>query len=131
MAIGMNGASRQDSDADFDLQALQHPAGAFSHPTDVVRDPDLTLNEKRAILAAWASDACAVDSAPALRIAPSGSNPVTFEEVMDALQDLDELAREYAKPQPHYQRVISDRFPGSVQWRAAGGRNHHSRRANG
>ena len=42
--------------------ALLHPAQAFSHPSDVVNDPDLTLNEKRAILASWASDACAVDS---------------------------------------------------------------------
>ena len=49
------------SDDQFDLDALLHPARAFAHPMDVVRDPDLTLNEKRAILASWASDACAVD----------------------------------------------------------------------
>lgn len=30
-----------------DWHALLHPAGAFSRPSDVVRDPDLTLNEKR------------------------------------------------------------------------------------
>ncbi|HET7383471.1 MAG TPA: hypothetical protein VFJ59_12925, partial [Pseudolabrys sp.] len=53
----------------FDLDALLHPARAFAHPMDVVRDPDLTLNEKRAILASWASDACAVEAAPELRIA--------------------------------------------------------------
>jgi hypothetical protein len=41
---------------DFDLDALLHPASAFAHPMDVVRDPDLTLNEKRAVLASWASD---------------------------------------------------------------------------
>ena len=63
------------SDSGFDLQALLHPAGAFTHPTDVLRDPDLTLNEKRAILASWASDACAVESAPALRIASPGDLP--------------------------------------------------------
>ena len=32
----------------LDLNALLHPAQAFSHPADVVNDPDLTLNEKRA-----------------------------------------------------------------------------------
>ena len=48
----------------FDLNDLLHPAQAFSHPADVVNDPDLTLNEKRAILASWASDACAVESVP-------------------------------------------------------------------
>jgi len=39
----------------FDLDDMLHPAQAFSHPADVVNDPDLTLNEKRAILASWAS----------------------------------------------------------------------------
>jgi len=48
----------------FDLDALLHPANAFAHPMDVVRDEDLTLNEKRAILASWASDACAIEAAP-------------------------------------------------------------------
>jgi hypothetical protein len=46
-----------------DLDALLHPAQAFEHPSDVVNDPDLTLNEKRAILASWASDACAMEAA--------------------------------------------------------------------
>ena len=34
---------------------------------DVVNDPDMTVQEKRAILASWASDACAVEAAPDLR----------------------------------------------------------------
>jgi hypothetical protein len=54
----------------FDLDDLLHPEQAFDHPHDVVNDTDLTLNEKRAILASWASDACAVEAAPALRQAP-------------------------------------------------------------
>jgi len=53
--------------ANFDFDQLLHPAQAFGHPSDVVNDPDLTLNEKRAILASWASDACAVEAAPGLR----------------------------------------------------------------
>jgi hypothetical protein len=81
--------ARDDDDA-LDLTALLHPAQAFSHPSDVVNDPDLTLNEKRAILASWASDACAVESAPALRCAPNGGRPVGFDDVMDALRALDE-----------------------------------------
>ena len=56
----------------FDPDDLLHPALAFDHPLDVVHDPDLTLNEKRAILASWASDACAVEAAPALRQTPNG-----------------------------------------------------------
>ena len=79
---------------DYDLDELLHPAQAFSHPSEVVADPDLTLNEKRAILASWASDACAVDSAPALRHAGSGRPPIGFDEVMDALRSLDKQASE-------------------------------------
>jgi len=49
--------SRCFDDGAFDLTALLHPAQAFAKPMDVVSDLDLTLSEKRAILAAWASDA--------------------------------------------------------------------------
>ena len=44
------GSSDQFEDA-CDLDTLLHPSQAFEHPSEVVRDPDLTLNEKRAILA--------------------------------------------------------------------------------
>jgi hypothetical protein len=46
----MNDRQREN----FDLDQLLHPAQAFGHPSEVVNDPDLTLNEKRAILASWA-----------------------------------------------------------------------------
>ena len=65
---------------DLDLDALLHPAQAFKHPRDVVGDLDLTLNEKRAILASWASDACAVEAAPALRHVPGADRPVPVDE---------------------------------------------------
>ena len=81
-----------DLSRDFDLDELLHPAQAFAHPSEVVSDPDLTLNEKRAILASWASDACAVDSAPALRQGGPGRLPVGFDDVMDALRTLDKQA---------------------------------------
>jgi hypothetical protein len=84
----------------FDLDELLHPAQAFNHPSEVVNDPDLTLNEKRAILASWASDACAIEAAPELRV---GSKvPVRFDDIMDALKRLDgEAARK-----PHYTKFI-------------------------
>jgi hypothetical protein len=50
-------ASNGDFDDACDLDALLHPSEAFEHPSEVVKDPDLTLNEKRAILASWTSDA--------------------------------------------------------------------------
>ncbi len=76
------------SGATFDLDDLLHPAQAFGHPSEVVNDPDLTLNEKRAILASWASDACAVEAAPELRLNPGGA-PVRFDDIMEALRMLD------------------------------------------
>ena len=93
----------------FELDALLHPARAFSHPLDVVNDPDLTLNEKRAILSSWASDACAVESAPALRHGRSA--PVEFDDIMDALRTLDRQAMEAAGRRyrgiPHWRRKVS------------------------
>ena len=61
----------------------------FDHPRDVVADPTLSLSEKRAILASWASDASAIASCPALR-APDGLKaPVTIDEILEALCALD------------------------------------------
>ena len=65
------GDMEQNNEEVLDLDGLLHPAQAFPHPVDVVNDPDLTLNEKRAILASWASDACAIEFVPALHRAPT------------------------------------------------------------
>ena len=88
----------------WDPNDLLHPAQAFEHPSHVVDDPDLTLNEKRAILASWASDACAPEAAPHLRCAPGGKQPVLFDDVMDALRTLDKQANE--KDSARYRRVL-------------------------
>jgi hypothetical protein len=73
----------------FDFNALLHPGTVFEHPKDVVAHRDLTLSEKRAILASWASDASAIASCPALR-APEGlKNPVSIDEILEALTALD------------------------------------------
>jgi hypothetical protein len=82
----------------FELDELLHPAQAFNHPSEVVKDPDLTLNEKRAILASWASDACAIEAAPELRTGPKA--PVRFDDIMEALRTLDKQANcgRYRRP---------------------------------
>ena len=77
----------------INLNALLHPGTAFEHPRDVVSDPTLSLSEKRAILASWASDASAIASCPSLR-APEGLNaPVTIDEILEALCALDGAPR--------------------------------------
>ena len=88
---------------DYDLSQLLHPAQAFGHPSEVVDDPDLTLNEKRAILASWASDACAIEAAPDLRSNARGA-PVKFDEIIEALRALDRQANGY-----RYRRVLHHR----------------------
>src|SRR3982750_3387809 len=73
----------------FDINALLHPGTVFDHPRDVVAHPSLTVAEKRAILASWASDASAIASCPALR-APSGLRaPVSIDDILEALCELD------------------------------------------
>ena len=75
---------------EFELDQLLNPAAVFDHPRDVLNDPDLTRQEKRAILSSWASDACAVESAPALRHPPGAKSPVSFDDIVDALRSLDD-----------------------------------------
>jgi hypothetical protein len=95
----------------FDLDEVFHPAGAFARPAEVVRDPDLTRNEKRAILASWASDACAVEAAPELRSAPGDVGAATFDDMMGALRELDRRGGSFEPPR-HYRHVLENRIPG-------------------
>jgi len=76
------------SDERFELNDLLHPASAFEHPSEVVSDPDFTLNEKRAILASWASDACTLEAGTQSTRRPKRL-PVRFDDIMDALRTLD------------------------------------------
>jgi len=74
---------------DAEVAQLLHPSRFHARPADVVGDELLTVGKRRAILSSWASDACAVGSNPPLRHPPLAQTPVTFDEVMDALQQLD------------------------------------------
>ena len=87
---------------DFELDRLLHPAGAFRTPMEVVDDPDMTAQEKRAILASWASDACAVEAAPELRSPPSAPI-IRFDDIMMALKRLDGEAAD----KPNYGKFIN------------------------
>ncbi len=91
----------------FDLDDLLRPAPAFTHPRRVIDDPDLTLNEKRAILASWASDACAIEAAPA-----SLTEPVGLDDVIDALSALDQAASGGFEAPRRYRRILENRIPG-------------------
>jgi len=75
----------------FNGDGLVYPSQVFERPADV-NYPDRALNKKRAIVASWASDACAIEAAPALRQIPIGC-VVEFDEIMDALRTLDQQAQ--------------------------------------
>lgn len=66
------------------VQGLQ-----LQRPTDVVGAGSLSVDDRRAILAAWASDLYAVDSQPALRHLPGTPEPVSIDAVQAALRELD------------------------------------------
>ena len=54
----------------------------------------LSLSEKRAILAFWASEASAIAFCPALRAPPALKKPVSIDEILEALTALDGGPRE-------------------------------------
>ena len=72
-----------------DLNAILHPGSVYDHPREVVADTTLSIGEKRAILASWASDAAAVASNPAFRELPGSNRIVTIDEILEALSALD------------------------------------------
>ena len=86
------------------MEQVLHPGRAYQRPAQVVADTRISLAERRAILSSWASDACAVESNPLLRQPPCSSEPVTFEEIMDALAELDRMDRsgEERRHKGHY-----------------------------
>ena len=94
--------------ATIDLQPVRNPSGSslplnargrgnqlkaeilpFSSPQEVLAHPALDISDKRAILAGWASDACAVENLPNWRKLPGTGALVPLDDILDALQGLD------------------------------------------
>ena len=69
---------------------LLHPDRHFNHPRDVLAAGDIGKQEKRAILASWASDMFAIESVPGLRLYPGTAEAVSYDEIIQALKFLDE-----------------------------------------
>ena len=82
-------------------QALVAPGDVFRHPREVLAHPLLSKAEKRAILASWASDACALENAPGLRcLSGCRVEPVPVDSVLAALAELDRDAPRGSGPRP-------------------------------
>jgi predicted RNase H-like HicB family nuclease len=75
----------------MDETNLPDDEGVYAHPSEVLEDRNLTTSRKREILAAWASDAAAVNSNPSLRKLYPGSSLASIDEIMAALARLDAL----------------------------------------
>jgi hypothetical protein len=85
----MTNRGRAIEDNVYDLNAILHPGSVYEDPRDVLADEELTVAEKRSILASWASDASALTSYPALRTIPGQRQPVSIDEILEALSGLD------------------------------------------
>ena len=89
--------------AEGDLEMPHH----WSKPAQVLRNPALSTDEKRALLASWASDAHAVEDAPSLRRLEDGT-VLHIDSILEALKALDR-PRANTRPRQH--------------WRLAGGKH--------
>lgn len=80
---------QQETTAAVNAAHLLYPAKHFDHPSDVLAADDIGKDEKRAILASWASDVFAIESMPSLRVYPGGDKAVSYDEIIEALKTLD------------------------------------------
>ena len=73
----------------LDFHANSILAAAYSHPSEVMADHSLSAPQKRCVLAAWASDAFAVEGNPWHRQLPGRAELVPVSEIFAALRRLD------------------------------------------
>ncbi|MBB3353807.1 hypothetical protein HJB79_13775 [Rhizobium lentis] len=93
----ISNSMQQSAMAAISAAHLLHPAKHFSHPRDVLTAADIGNDEKRAILASWASDIFAIESVPALRLYPGTEKAVSYDEILEALKALDKGDRPSGK----------------------------------
>jgi hypothetical protein len=62
----------------------------FAHPWDVILDRELSAEQKRTLLASWASDASAVEARPGFRWLEGTPGPVPLSHIRSALLALDQ-----------------------------------------
>jgi hypothetical protein len=89
-----NSNSQNGAVAAISAAHLLHPARHFGHPRDVLAADHIGDDEKRAILASWASDIFAIESIPALRLYPGTDKAVSYDEIIEALKTLDKHGRQ-------------------------------------
>jgi hypothetical protein len=88
MLEGFYPSDEYDSSRD-EPAGLTYPQGRVG---DIVGSKTLSLEEKRAVLASWASDARAVENAPSLRRLDDGTT-LEIDLILDGLRQLDSSPR--------------------------------------
>ena len=73
----------------FGARSTQWVRPRHCHPDDVLGDPLLGNDEKRALLCSWASDASAVRDEPTLRWLLGTPAPVPLDDIRETLARLD------------------------------------------
>ncbi|CCM78338.1 conserved hypothetical protein [Rhizobium mesoamericanum STM3625] len=86
---GISNSIPQEAMAAINAGHLLRPGEHFHHPRDVIAAENIGKDEKRAILASWASDIFAVESTPALRLYPGTDKAASYDEILEALKLLD------------------------------------------
>ena len=91
--------------------SFERPFWSFTYPDQVVSDPNMDLDDKHALLAAWASDVHAVKSHPTLRYLPGTLFPVPHASILDALVALERMGPDDTGPaaaaiEPHPVRPL-------------------------
>lgn len=86
-------SAAEPSKASLSAAHLLHPAMHFDHPRDVLMANNISKEEKRAILASWASDMSAIESMPAWRRLPGVDRIVSYDEILAALKALDDAGQ--------------------------------------
>jgi|EndMetStandDraft_6_1072998.scaffolds.fasta_scaffold56087_3 hypothetical protein len=87
-------------------------ASTFTHPRQVLANPFLDALQKRCVLAAWASDAFAVEGKPWLRQIPGSNETVRIGDILAALRSLD---GDDSPPPPIMSRMPLPRPPTRVR----------------
>jgi len=101
-------------------------ATAIRGPLDVLRHDGLTFEDKRAVLASWASDACAVEAAPALRRIPVTGQVVQIDDIFDALKALDQHAAQRMPGERGLSAPLGSQPAGHLRHRCSETRDHAS-----
>jgi hypothetical protein len=76
---------------------MSEPFSRYLHPFEVVHNPSLEPEVKRAILARWVSDRSAVKDHPVMRKPRGARRAVAIDDIFSAMHTLDQTSEQCAR----------------------------------